>query len=88
MLLADCKRVQCDEASPLQQWVEGRFESPTSAGKDVEKRHRNQSVAMMVMSHPSFPKCWCKRGSFATTSSCMQPASYSRLPDPWPMARS
>lgn len=42
---------------------------PTSEGKEVEKRHRNQSVAMMVMSQPSFSRCWRKRGSLASTSS-------------------
>jgi hypothetical protein len=42
----------------------------TSEGMDVAKRHRNQSVAMIVMSQPSASKCLCKRGSLARTNSC------------------
>ena len=41
-----------------------------SQGSEVANRHRNQSVARMVMSQPSCASRLCSRGCFAATSSC------------------
>ena len=43
---------------------------PTSEGSVVQKRHRNQSVATMVMSQCTLEKCSASFGIFSITSSC------------------
>ena len=42
----------------------------TSEGKDVLKRHKNQSVAMMDISQLRACKCLCSLGSLMPTNSC------------------
>lgn len=51
----------------------------TSEGKEVEYRHRNQSVARMLMSQPSFCRCSCSRGSLTAMSSCTGQQGQFRL---------
>lgn len=47
--------------------------APTSDGRDVQNRHRNQSVATMVMSQCSAARCVASFGIFSITSSCRRP---------------
>ena len=67
------KQVSSHECAPQQSLMAKCAWKPTSAGREVLKRHRNQSVAMMDMSQLSAWRCLNNLGCFFDSSSCMAP---------------